>query len=114
MKNSTKCSGWCPPTIIYVVLAVTSTIISLFVTNHYDNLKNQGANKVLYAIIHLVGISFWTWVLYWLCSNCHGTAAWFVLLFPIIMFFVLISVALASGFIRKANLQNIQQLYQRS
>jgi hypothetical protein len=114
MKNLTKCSGWCPPTVIYIVLAVTSTIISLFVTNHYDNLQNQGANKVLYAIIHLVGFSFWTWVLYWLCSNCHQTAAWVVLLFPILLFFALIIVALASGVLRKVNLQNIRYEYQRS
>ena len=107
-----QCSGWCPPTLIYVVLAIASTIISLFVTNHYDNLKNQGANKVLYAIIHLVVVSFWTWVLYWLCSNCHSNAAWFVLLFPNILFVIYIVIFLSYYYTKKVKLQNLQNGYQ--
>lgn len=118
MKNSMKCPGWCPPAVIYAVLSVSTTIISLFVTSHYDDMKNHGLNKVLYAILHLVGVAIWTWVLYWLCSNCHETIAWIVLLFPLLLFFALLIVALASGVFKKVvpivSLQNVQDGYPQS
>jgi hypothetical protein len=123
MKNSIKCSGWCPPVVIYIVLAVSSTIISLFATSRYDDMNNQGVNKVLYSIIHLSGISIWTWVLYWLCSNCYKTTAWVVLLFPLLLFVALLIIALASGVFKKTvpivslqhtSLKNINNEYHRS
>jgi hypothetical protein len=113
-----KCPGWCPPVVIYIILAVSSTVISLFVTSHYDDMNNQGVNKVLYAIIHLSGISIWTWVLYWLCFNCHETTSWVVLLFPLLLFFALVIVGVASGFFKKTvstvSLKNIKNEYPQS
>ena len=81
-----KCNGWCPPTVIYLVLAVATTFVSLMTSHKYDEVQTNGSNKVLYTLSHLVVVAFWTWVLYWLCSNCHYTAAWVVLLFPVIIF----------------------------
>ena len=106
MKNL-KCKGWCPPAVIYAVLAVFSTVISLFVSTKYDNIKNNGINKMLYVSLHVTGLAFWTWFLYWLCSNCYQTAAWVVLLFPILLGIALLVFAFVSGvFVNVTKLQN--------
>jgi len=89
-KSSSKnCNGWCPPTVIYLTLSVTTTVLSLFGVIKNDELKNGGKNKRWYAITHGVGIMFWTGILYWLCSNCYYKTSWAVLLTPIILAFVM-------------------------
>jgi uncharacterized protein with PQ loop repeat len=93
-----KCEGWCPPTIIYLVLSIVTTFISLLTVHKYDDMKYNGVNKVLYTIIHLFGVGLWTWLLYWLCSNCYNTAAWVILLLPVIIFVVLLILLVTVGF----------------
>ena len=89
-KSSSKnCNGWCPPTVIYLTLSVTTTVLSLFGVIKNDELKNGGKNKRWYAITHGVGIMVWTGVLFLLCSNCYYKTSWAVLLTPIILAFVM-------------------------
>ena len=42
-------------------------------------------------------IAFWTLVLQGLCKIGYESLSWFVLLFPIIMFFVLLSILMLAG-----------------
>lgn len=107
-NNSKKCNGWCPPTVIYLVLAVTTTFVSLMTSHKYDDAKTNGSNKILYTVGHLIGIAFWTGVLYWLCSNCYNTAAWVILLIPVIIVFIVIFVFISTIIQQKS----IQQKYQ--
>ena len=93
-----KCQGWCPPTVIYLVLSIVTTFVSLMTAHKYDDMKYNGVNKVLYTILHLCGIFLWTWFLYWLCSNCHNTAAWVILLLPVIIFVILLILLVTVGF----------------
>jgi uncharacterized membrane protein len=88
-KKIIKCEGWCPPTVIYLVLSLLSTFISLMNCHKYDEIKYNGMNKVSYTIIHLFFIGLWTWFLYWLCSKCYNTTAWIILLLPIIIIFIM-------------------------
>ena len=88
MPNKMRCKGWCPPAVIYLTLAIISTVLSLFTSHHHDDMHYDGEHKVLYTMVHLIFVGMWTWLLYWLCSNCHVTAAWVVLLMPIIFVFV--------------------------
>jgi cell division protein FtsW (lipid II flippase) len=93
-----RCKGWCPPAVIYLTLAIISTVLSLFTSHRHDDMNYDGENKVLYTIIHLIFVGMWTAILYWLCSNCHNTAAWIVLLLPIIVvFFVILTVMFGFG-----------------
>ena len=80
MPNSIKkCKGWCPPAVIYLTLAIVSTVVSLFTSHYHDDKNYNGENKALYTLVHLVFVAMWTAVLYWLCSNCHNTVAWVIL-----------------------------------
>jgi uncharacterized protein with PQ loop repeat len=115
-----KCQGFCPPTIIYLVLSIVTTFVSLMTSHQYDNIQNNGVNKVLYTIIHLCGVGLWTWLLYWLCSNCYNTTAWVILLLPVIIFVILLILLVTIGFFaaasndrRQYTQQNMQQNMQQ-
>ena len=98
MPNMMRCKGWCPPAVIYLTLAIISTLLSLFTSHYHDDMYYDGEHKVLYTMVHLLFVGMWTWLLYWLCSNCHNTAAWIVLLMPIILvFFVMLAVMFGIG-----------------
>lgn len=77
-----KCQGWCLPAIVYLVLAVIS--LGLALLQDLSHLNEDDAMRVKTAtfLFHVVWAAFWTWLLYWLCSNCHETWAWIVLFLP--------------------------------
>ena len=79
------CNGWCWPAIIYVVLAAIS--LSLNLLENLSSLDKNDAHKIklFHVLFHLVWVGLWTALFYWLCSNCHNTAAWIVLLLPVIL-----------------------------
>lgn len=97
-NNNYKCKGWCPPTVIYLTLSLFTTFVSLVTSHYYDDANNEGQNKVLYTISHLLGIAIWTVVLYWLCSKCHYTTAWVVLLLPFILV-AFVAIAVVAGIV---------------
>ncbi len=70
-RKSGKCKPWCPPATIYAVLVVISTVLNLIALFKYDDIFNDGENKYVYFAVHLLVSGLWTWLLYWLCSNCH-------------------------------------------
>lgn len=119
MPNKVSCKGWCPPTIIYLILAIISTIISLVTSFEHDDINYQGKNKVLYIIMHLAGVSMWTGFLYWLCSNCYNTASWIVLLLPLIITFIFVIAVFAGGIGAKISsdksnyLRRVRNIYHR-
>lgn len=83
-RNGPKhCNGWCPPTIIYLVLSLVGLSMRAL-TGRY-----RSEHGLMLFLIQLAFIGFWTWVMYWLCSMCWGGWAWFVLLFPLILGLVL-------------------------
>ena len=107
MPNKLNCKGWCPPTVIYLTLSLVSIAISLVTSHYHDDKYYRGENKVVYTISHLLGLAIWTSFLYWLCSNCYNTTAWFVLLLPIfIVFFFVLAIMFSVDI--AANQQNVQ------
>ncbi len=80
-KITKSCSGWCLPTVIYLILSIISVVSSLFI--------DIGVFKEFGIILffgHLIITSLFIYLMYWLCSNCNEKWAWFILLFPIITF----------------------------
>lgn len=86
MSNKTKnCTGWCAPTIIYLALSAIGIVMT------YIDPQNPAALKTLGTQVLLVAI--WTALLYWLCLKCYNTAAWFLLLLPVILGVLLVFAA---------------------
>lgn len=88
MNNSfKKCSGFCTPLIIYIVLALLGMLVSL--VRDID-----AETKVFILIRQLIIALLWVGLMYWLCSSCKENWAWFFLLMPFIGLFLLLIVAI--------------------
>ena len=91
-----KCVGWCPPAIIYAVLAVISLVLSITMEDPFmGTVENTREMRIVHTIFHAFMLVFWTGVIYYLCSTCHQYWAWAVLLFPLIVGIVLLGLGTA-------------------
>lgn len=82
---TSHCKGWCWPAIIYLVLAAISLALKLLEDLSHLNRDDANAIRFAHFIFHLFWAVLWTMLFYWLCSNCHNTAAWVVLFLPVIL-----------------------------
>ena len=90
----------CTPAYVYLVISVIALIIMGF-----QNLGNNGLYCVGYYscnvssvfmifILKLLYIVFWTWVLNILCRGGAPGLAWFFVLLPYVLMFILIGMLL--------------------
>ncbi len=109
MAFPTKLKQLCTPSYVYFIISFISLILSA--------IQNMGNNRryslgtfscpvssclFIFAIKMLV-ILFWTWVLNLMCKDGHSEVAWFLVLFPFIVFFMII--IMASSYMRKVEKQ---------
>jgi hypothetical protein len=91
-----KVQSLCTPAFVFFVISVISLFIMIF-----DNLENTHsycfgnvscnvANTSMIFMIEIVFLVFWTWLLNFICSRGYPSVAWFILLFPYILLFVVI------------------------
>jgi len=92
----------CTPASVYLVLSVIALVI-MFVQNigsenvYCLGVYNCSVSSVsLIFIIKILYILFWTWVLNLICRAGFPVISWFLVLFPFVLFFVLIAAFLFS------------------
>lgn len=87
----------CTPSYIYLVVSVIALVVMM-----YQNMGNVDkyclgsytcnvSSTALIFVIKAIYILFWTWVLNLICKAGAPGVAWFVLLLPIILLFVLLA-----------------------
>ena len=87
----------CTPSYIYLVVSVIALVVMM-----YQNMGNVDkyclgsyscnvSSTAMIFIIKAVYILFWTWVLNLICKAGATGVAWFVLLLPLILLFVLLA-----------------------
>ena len=96
MAFPNKLSQLCSPSYVYFILSMLAIIIS--------GIQNIG-NKNKYSLgmfscrvpscigvfaIKIIYILFWTWILNLMCNDGHTEIAWFLVLLPFILFFIII------------------------
>ena len=105
MSFPTKLKQLCQPSYIYFVLSFIALIFSA--------IQNMGNNRryslgtftcpvtscFLIFIVKIVVILFWTWILNLMCKDGHGEIAWFLVLLPFVLFFMIMLTA--SSYMRK-------------
>ena len=77
-------SSFCLPAKIYVILAITGMIASLFN-------KMSMINLVFSAIF----VVLWTNLLNWICNTGYTMLSWFLLLLPAISIFIMAGIYLS-------------------
>ena len=100
-----ECSGWCIPTIIYLVLAIISIIGSLF-TNFSEFSAGVG---LLMFLVNAVITGLWLYLMYWLCSTCRQGWSWFILLLPIILVIFFTIFGFGELMLTQPQLSNLQK-----
>ena len=70
----------CLPAKIYLGLSVLSIILGLLMS----------VDTATYSFVHLLFAIFWTWLLNLICKSGFTPVSWFLVLFPIIIYFAII------------------------
>lgn len=88
----------CQPAYIYLVLSLVS-LVMMIIQNYLNKKKNKYCVGIFECtvksiipifLVKIVYIIFWTFILDLLCKNGYQKISWFIILFPFIMFFILI------------------------
>lgn len=93
----------CTPAYVYLVISTIALIIMIF--QNYGNVNTyclgdyscNVSSTAMIFIIKAIYILFWTWILNLMCSANATGVAWFLLLLPLIIMFILIAAMLVSG-----------------
>lgn len=100
MAFPTKLSQLCTPSYVYFIISALAIAISA--------IQNMGNSKkyalgmfscrvpscIAVFIVKVIYILFWTWVLNLICKDGHTGIAWFLVLLPFIMLFVLMGMVM--------------------
>jgi hypothetical protein len=90
----------CKPAYVYLVISVFATVILMIQNNGNKNRYCVGSfecevpNTAMVFLGKFLYIAFWTFVLNAICRSGHKQFAWFLVLLPFILFFVLIGLAM--------------------
>ena len=93
----------CTPSMIYFVISVVGFVIIVLQNLGNTNsmcIGNQSCNvgnTFLALVVNAIYILFWTWILDLMCKAGYKEIAWFGLLLPIILFFVMFGALVVKG-----------------
>ena len=93
----------CTPASVYLVLSVIAVAVMFFQNIGSENIYCLGAydctvsSVSLIFIIKILYILFWTWILNLICREGYPMISWFLVLFPFLLFFILIAAYLFSN-----------------
>jgi len=98
-----KISDLCTPAMIYFFISLFGLAISAIQNLGNNNKYCLGMftcsvpSVILIFIIQVVYILFWTWILYLICNAGHVGIAWFLVLLPFILLFVILGLLMLTG-----------------
>jgi hypothetical protein len=95
MAFPSKLSQLCTPSYVYFIISVLALTISV--------IQNIGNNKkytlgmfscrvpscITIFIVKVIYIFFWTWILNLMCKDGHSGIAWFLVLLPFVLLFII-------------------------
>ena len=100
MAFPNKLSQLCTPSYIYFILSIVAVVISGVQNMGNRNIYNLGMfscrvpSCIAVFIVKVRDILFWTWVLNLMCKDGHTGIAWFLVLLPFIMLFVIMGMVM--------------------
>jgi hypothetical protein len=93
----------CRPALIYFIISIIALVMLLFQNLRDNSSYNVGSfscsvpNTAAIFVIKLIYILFWTYVLNLICKDGNSTLSWLLLLFPFLLFFVIIGIMMVSN-----------------
>jgi H+/Cl- antiporter ClcA len=102
MAIPTNLKQLCTPSYVYFIISVLAIAISAFQNIGNSKKYNLGGfscnvpSCMLVFVVKIVYIVFWTWILNLMCKDGHTGIAWFLVLLPFVLLFVIISLVMMS------------------
>ena len=87
----------CTPSLLYFVISIIALVLVLLQNLGNTNSYNVGSfscrvpNTAVVFIVKFIYILFWTWILNLMCNAGATSIAWFLVLLPFIVMFIMIS-----------------------
>ena len=96
-----KLKELCTPAFIYFVISMIGLI--MLVLGNLGNSKHLSLGSfiahvpdtTMVFIVNLIYILFWTWILNLMCKDGHSGIAWFLVLLPFILLFVILGLVMS-------------------
>lgn len=86
----------CTPAYVYLVISVIALVVLMFQNGGNVDVYCVGSfecevpSTALVFFIKFIYVAFWTFVLDSICKAGHKQISWFLVVFPFILFFVLV------------------------
>lgn len=88
----------CTPAQLYLFITLFSLVIMIYQNaGTYENVLCVGnyechnsPNKAVLAVVKLIYIGFWTFVLQMICKGGYKNVSWFLVLLPVILFMLIL------------------------
>lgn len=113
MGFPTKLKQLCTPSYVYFIISFIGLILSAIQNmgnNHKYSLGTFScpvSSCLFIFAFKIVVILFWTWVLNLMCKDGHSEVAWFLVLLPFVIFFMVLM--MASSYMRKVESKQAEE-----
>ena len=114
MTFPTKLKQLCTPSYVYFVLSSIGIIFTAVQNMGNNNKYCLGlftcpvSSCMLIFALKITIILFWTWMLNLMCKDGHSEIAWFLVLLPFVLYFMVI--AMTSAYLQKLSKQEKKQV----
>ena len=91
----------CTPAMLYFVISIIGFIALVLQNMGNHNVYSLGPysaqvpNTTMVLVMKLIYILFWTWILNLMCKDGHSEIAWFLVLIPFILMFLMMFLVMA-------------------
>lgn len=105
MSFPTKLKQLCTPSYVYFIISFIGVIFTAIQNMGNNNIYSLGtfscpvSSCLLIFAFKIAVILFWTWVLNLMCKDGHAEIAWFLVLLPFVIFFMIL--VMASSYMRR-------------
>lgn len=96
MAFPNKLSQLCTPSLVYFVISVIGIVMAIFQNIGNDNKYCLGSfachvpSTIAVFVVKILYVLFWTWVLNLMCNDGHVNIAWFLVLLPFFLLFIIV------------------------
>lgn len=100
MAFPSKMSQLCTPAYVYLIISILAIAISAVQNIGSNKTYNLGMfscyvpNCIVIFIVKIIYILFWTWILNLICKDGYTGIAWFLVLLPFILLFVIMGMVM--------------------
>jgi hypothetical protein len=108
----------CKPAMVYLAISAVALIAIAYQNMGLSNMYCMGdyscyvPSTSVVILMEAIYILFWTWILHLMCRTGYSSISWLMVVFPLVMFFVLIGLMMvaSSSLVKSGKIQKMQPI----